>query len=313
MREGFSGEYGGIGVVVTMRDDKLTVVSPFDGTPGGKAGLQGGDVIKEVNGEPTAEMTMQKAVSRMKGKPGTNVTLTIFRETEKEEGENETKEFEVEITRANIEVPFTSAEMKGDNIGYIQLTQFIENSGTKIKSELDKLRSEGAEAFILDLRRNPGGLLGEAVGVASNFFDGGKVVTVRDRNGKEDIRRATAEIKATDAPLVVLVNGESASASEIIAGAVQDRNRATVVGTQTFGKGVVQNVIPLSDGSAVRLTTARYYTPDGNYINEKGIKPDIEIEYDLETDEDDQLQKAIEHLKEKIEKQNKELEFKSAS
>lgn len=305
MQMNFEGEFGGIGIVVTMRHEELTVVSPIEGTPGSKADLQAGDVITQIDGESTAGMTIKKAVSLMKGEPGTEVNLTVEREKEEEEDPEVIK---VSITRAMIEVPYVESEIKEDGIGYIRITQFAEEVGEDVQQELKKLEEKNAEAVILDLRNNPGGMLKEAVKVASSFIPNGPVVHIKERNGEQETLLVSSEIKPSEYPLVVLVNKGSASASEIIAGAVQDTDNGVIMGSQTFGKGVVQSVIPLDDGSALKLTTARYYTPKERYINETGIKPDIKVKYDPDdTEKDEQLQRAIKYLKKKIKEQKEEL------
>ena len=293
----FEGHFGGIGIRIIMRENKLTIVSPIKGTPGEAAGLQAEDVITHVDGKPTSEMTQKEAVDMMRGKPGTDVELTINR-PDREEPLN------VEITRADIQIPYVTSEMKTDKIGYISLAEFAEDVGLKTKKAVTTLKSKGAEAIILDLRSNPGGLLSEAVNVASNFIEDGTVVSVKKRSGDGRVLKASQQIDAVDMPLVVMTNKGSASASEIVAAAIKDYDRGTLLGTRTFGKGTVQQVVPLQDGSAVRLTMARYYTPDEDFIHEKGIKPNIKLEYDPEQEEDNQLQKAIELLKEKL-NQNK--------
>lgn len=304
MQKNFEGEFGGIGIVVTMRHEKLTVVSPIEGTPGSKADLQAGDVIVKVDQQSTEGMTIKKAVSLMKGEPGTKVKLTVERKQEEKE---KPKLIEVPITRAMIEVPHVKSEMKDDNIGYIRVTQFAEEVGSDVQQELKKLKAKNATAIIFDLRNNPGGMLKEAVKVASNFIPNGPVVHIKERTGKQETLLVSSQIKPIECPVVVLVNKGSASASEIVAGAVQDTNTGVVMGGQTFGKGVVQSVIPLDDGSALKLTTARYYTPKDRYINDTGIKPDIKVEYKSDTEQDEQLQQAIKHLQQKIKKQQEEL------
>ncbi|ADL11834.1 S41 family peptidase [Acetohalobium arabaticum] len=305
MQMNFEGEFGGIGIVVTMRHEELTIVSPIEGTPGSKADLQAGDIITQIDGESTEGMTIKKAVSLMKGEPGTEVILTIEREKDEEK---EPEVIEVSITRAMIEVPYVESEIKEEGIGYIRIAQFAEEVGADVQQELKKLEEQNAEAVILDLRNNPGGMLKEAVKVASSFIPNGPVVHIKERNGEQETLLVSSEIKPSEHPLVVLVNEGSASASEIIAGAVQDTDNGVVMGNQTFGKGVVQSVIPLDDGSALKLTTARYYTPDERYINETGIEPDIKVEYDPDdTEQDEQLQRAIKYLKKKIKEQQEEL------
>jgi carboxyl-terminal processing protease len=297
MQEEYEGHYGGIGIVITIRDNKLTIVSPIKNTPGEKADLRAGDIIVAIDGKQTSEMSQMKAVGMMRGKAGTDVTLTIDR------GDQE--EFEVEITREDIEVPYVESEMKTDQIGYISLAQFIEHVGSKVEAAVTDLQNQGARGIILDLRNNPGGLLNEAVDVASVFIDQGVVVSVRQKDQTERVLDVNPEIKShPDIPLIILTNKGSASASEIVSGAVKDYNRGKLMGVTTFGKGVVQSVVPLEDGSAVSLTTARYYTPAGNYIHEKGIKPDLKVELDIEAAKadgsDNQLDQAIEEMKNMI-------------
>ncbi|MGM0499576.1 MAG: S41 family peptidase [Bacillota bacterium] len=297
MQQEYEGHYGGIGIVITMRDNKLTIVSPIKNTPGEKAGLRAGDIISAIDGEETAEMSQMKAVNMMRGEENTDVTLTIKRGDE--------DPFDVEITRKDIEVPYVETEMKTEEIGYISLSQFIEDVGTDVEKAVADLKEQGARGIILDLRNNPGGLLNESVNVASVFLNKGVVVSVRQKDETERVLDVNQDIDSdTQIPLIVLINKGSASASEIVAGAVQDYDRAKLMGTTTFGKGVVQSVVPLKDGSAVSLTTARYYTPDGNYIHEKGIEPDLEVELDLEAAQEDgsdnQLDKAVEEMENMI-------------
>lgn len=297
MQQEYEGHYGGIGIVITMRDNKLTIVSPIKNTPGERAGLRAGDIITAIDGEETAEMSQMKAVDMMRGEENTDVTLTISRGDE--------EPFDVEITREDIEVPYVETEMKTEEIGYISLAQFIEEVGTKVETAVADLKEQGAEGIILDLRNNPGGLLNEAVDVSSVFIDQGVIVSVKQKDETERILEVNQKIKAeTEIPLIVLINKGSASGSEIVAGAIKDYDRGKLIGTTTFGKGVVQSVVPLKDGSAVSLTTARYYTPDGNYIHEKGIEPDTKIELDIEAaqedESDNQLQAAIEEMENMI-------------
>jgi carboxyl-terminal processing protease len=297
MQQEYEGHYGGIGIVITMRDNKLTIVSPIKNTPGERAGLRSGDIITAIDGQETAEMSQMKAVDLMRGEEGTDVTLTIDRGDE--------DPFEVEITREDIEVPYVETEMKTDEIGYISLAQFIENVGTKVETAVTDLKEQGARGIILDLRNNPGGLLNEAVNVSSVFLEEGVVVSVRQKDETERILKVNQDINSnTEIPLIILINKGSASASEIVSGAIKDYDRGKLIGTTTFGKGVVQSVVPLKDGSAVSLTTARYYTPDGNYIHEKGIKPDVKVELDIEAAQEDgsdnQLERAIDEMENMI-------------
>ncbi|MFO7815992.1 MAG: S41 family peptidase [Halanaerobiales bacterium] len=288
----FEGEFGGIGIVITIREEKLTIVSPIKNTPGDKADLKSGDVIKAIDGDLTSKMSQEKAVDMMRGEPGTDVTLTISRE--------ETEEFDVEITRANIEVPYVEHNMETEKIGYLTINQFAKDVGYDTQSAIQDLKSQGAEAIVLDLRTNPGGVLEESIKVASNFIDEGEVVTVKSRTKEDEVYNTVSDIDAVDLPMIVLINQGSASASEIVAGAISDYDRGMLLGKKTFGKGTVQTVIPMGDGSALRLTTARYYTPDGTFIHEKGIEPNVEVEFDPDSEEDEQLQNAIELLQEQL-------------
>ncbi|MCC3144958.1 S41 family peptidase [Halanaerobium sp. Z-7514] len=292
MQQEYEGKYGGIGIVITTRDNELTIVSPINNTPGERAGLQSGDVIKEIDGQDTAEMSQMKAADLMRGEEGTDVVLKIKRGQE--------DPFEVEITREDIEVPYVESEMKTEQIGYISLAQFIENVGSDVENELAELKEAGAQGIILDLRNNPGGILSESIDVASVFLDQGDIVSVRQRDETERVLEVNQQMNSdTEIPLIVLINVGSASGSEIVAGAFQDYERAVIMGTNSFGKGVVQSVIPLQDGSAVSLTTARYYTPKDNYIHELGIEPDIKVEFDADAaaeEVDNQLEAAIEEM-----------------
>lgn len=300
MQVEFEGHFGGIGIRIVVLNGKLTIVSPIKGTPGARVGLEAKDIITHVDGEPTSEMTQKEAVDMMRGEPGTDVEITIKRE-------GKDKPLDFNITRADIEVPNVTSEMETDEIGYISVVEFVQDVGLKVKKSITSLKAEGARAIILDLRSNPGGLLNEAVNVSSSFIEDGTIVSARQREGDPQIYKTSSDIKAVDLPLVVLTNGGSASASEIVSAAVRDHDRGQLVGTRTFGKGTVQRIIPLQDGSAVKMTIARYYTPDGDFIHEKGIEPDINIKYDPEQEEDNQINKAIELLNKKLEEKEKKL------
>ncbi|MGM0420213.1 MAG: S41 family peptidase [Bacillota bacterium] len=292
MQEEFEGEFGGIGIVITIRNDRLTIVSPISDTPGERAGLRAGDVIVEINGKPTAEMSQERAVDLMRGEPGTDLVLTIEREDEDEL-------IEVDITRAVIEVPIVETEMYEDNIGYFSISQFLQETAVKTEDAVKELEESGAEALILDLRNNPGGILDEAVDVSSIFAEEGTVLTVQQREGDPQVYDVNPEFYTTELPLIVLINRGSASGSEIVAGYVKDTDRGKLLGTQTFGKGTVQSVFPLNDGSALRLTTARYYTTGENLIDEVGIEPDYELFFEPQEEdpeEDNQLDTAIEAI-----------------
>ncbi len=277
LKKDTEGAFGGVGIVVSMKDNYITVVSPMEDTPGFKAGILSGDRILKIDGKSTEKMGLQEAVKRLRGKPGTEVTLTIIRPST-----GQTKEYK--LVRADIKVP-TIKDINGknefqvgeDKIGYVRIIQFGEQTADDLEKALSKLESKNVESIIIDLRNNPGGLLDQAVAVCGKFLPSGTLVITTE--GQSENQRAEYRIsrsgKVRKNPLVVLVNGGSASASEIVAGCFQDLRRAIIVGEQTFGKGSVQSIIPLHDGSALRLTTAKYYTPSHRVIHEKGITPDI--------------------------------------
>ncbi len=273
-----SGSFGGLGIEITLRDDILTVVAPIEGTPAYRAGLHTGDRIVKIDGLATKDMQLSDAVKRMRGKPGTKVTISIVRE-----GWTEPKDFD--IVREQIRVQSVRVHELGDGLGYLRLRQFQEQSPHDLEAALEKLSKDGMKALILDLRNNPGGLLTAAVEVSEKFIDDGRLVVYTEGRVRNQNMRFSAHAKRgyVDMPMVVLVNQGSASASEIVAGALQDWGRAVVVGTQTFGKGSVQTIIPLSDGSGLRLTTAKYFTPKGRSIHGKGITPDIIVEIPKES------------------------------
>ena len=268
-----TGSFGGLGIEITLRDDILTVVSPIDGTPAYRAGLQTGDRIVKIDGLSTKDMQLQDAVKRMRGRPGTKVTITVVRE-----GWTEPKD--VEIVREQIRVHSVRTADLGGGVAYVKLRQFQEQTPGDLAAALDKASKAGMKALLLDLRGNPGGLLTAAVEVTEEFVEDGKLVVYTEGRVRNQNMRFSANAKKSypRLPMVVLVNQGSASASEIVAGALQDWGRAIVVGTQTFGKGSVQTIIPLSDGSGLRLTTAKYFTPKGRSIHGKGITPDIIVE-----------------------------------
>ena len=267
------GEFGGLGIVITIKDGILTVVSPIEDTPAYKAGIKAGDKILKINGESTKDLTLMEAVKKLRGKPGTKVTISIFREGFK-------KLKDVTITRAIIKIKSVKKKMYENNIAYIRITQFQERTTRDLKKALKDLQKEYGEikGLVLDLRNNPGGLLSQAVGVSDVFLKKGLIVYTKGR-----VENSSYKFFAHDDgdegnyPIVVVVNAGTASASEIVSGALQDHKRAIIIGTQTFGKGSVQTIIPMDDGSAIRLTTAKYYTPSGRSIQAEGIKPDIEV------------------------------------
>ncbi|MBZ0156842.1 MAG: S41 family peptidase [Alphaproteobacteria bacterium] len=270
------GEFGGLGIQIGVKDAVLTVIAPIEDTPAYKAGLKAGDKIIKIAGELTKNMSITDAVSKMRGAKGTSITLSIIREDWKEP-----KDFT--LVRDTIKIKSVKAKMIDSVIGYIKLTQFQESTASDLSAALKSLKKDGMASLILDLRNNPGGLLNSAVEVSEQFLPPKKlVVYIKGRNGdKVEYSTEGNTPYYTDMPMVVLVNQGSASASEIVAGALKDWNRAVVIGVQTFGKGSVQSLIPLSDGSGLRLTTAKYYTPKGVSIQSVGISPDIVVK--LET------------------------------
>jgi carboxyl-terminal processing protease len=265
------GEFGGLGIQIGIKDKVLTIIAPIEDTPADKAGVQAGDKIIKIEGESTKDISLHEAVSKLRGPKGTKVTITIFREGLE-------KPLDITITRDIIKLKSVKSRIIDETIGYIKLTQFQERSSRDLKKALKELSGKEINALILDLRNNPGGLLKGAVDVTSQFLPPGKlVVYIKGRSGDKTEFDTVNGSQFYEYPMVILVNGGSASASEIVAGALQDWGKAVVLGTQTFGKGSVQTVIPLSDGSALRLTTARYYTPKGRSIQTTGITPDIEV------------------------------------
>lgn len=269
------GQFGGLGIEITVRDGILTVVAPIEDTPASRAGLEAGDQIIRIEGQLTKNMEIMEAVRLMRGEPGTSVTITLMRESF-----DKLQEFT--LVREVVKVKSVKSSVLQEGYGYIRLAQFQERSSQDLADALVKLQQDGQsdlKGLILDLRNNPGGLLDQAVEVVDLFLREGLIVYTKGREPEAQMEfSATAEGTEPDYPLVILINGGSASASEIVAGALQDHGRAVVLGTQSFGKGSVQTIIPLSDQSGLRLTTARYYTPRGTSIQAKGIMPDIEVQ-----------------------------------
>lgn len=262
------GEFGGLGIQIGMKDKALTVIAPIEDTPAYKAGIKAGDKIAKIDKESTQDMTLQDAVSKMRGAPKTSVTISILRE-----GWEAPKDFT--LVREIIKIKSVKSKVLEDKIGYIKLSQFQEMTSSDLASAMKKMESEKVSGLVLDMRNNPGGLLNSAIDVTSQFLPKGKlVVYTKTRSGEKSEFFTDGESYFTR-PMIVLVNQGSASASEIVAGALKDWNRAAILGTQTFGKGSVQTVIPLSDGAGLRLTTAKYYTPKGTSIQNTGITPDI--------------------------------------
>lgn len=270
------GEFGGLGIEVTTEDGIIKVISPIDDTPAAKAGLQPGDLITHLDDHLVTEYTLSEAVDKMRGKPNTKIKLTVRR------GGLSGKPFDVVLTRAIIKIKSVKSEIKENTIGYIRITAFNEQTQTGLDAamaEFDKKLGNKLTGYIVDLRNNPGGLLEEAISVSSTFLPANlPVVSTKGRHSEDNqVFSSRGGDRAGGKPIVVLVNGGSASASEIVAGALQDHHRAIVIGTKSFGKGSVQTIIPLQNGAAMRLTTARYYTPSGRSIQALGIEPDIKV------------------------------------
>ncbi len=268
------GRFGGLGIEITLKDGLLTIVSPIEGTPAWRKGLKAGDRIVKINGELTRGITLTEAVKKLRGEPGTEVTVTILREKER-------RVFDVTLKREIIEIPdIRKKVILEGNVGYLRISEFREGTPRELEKAISELEKKGAQAYLLDLRNNPGGLLESAVKVASIFLEVNKLVvyTLDKDNNKVEYKSYPLGKHILGKPLVILVNEGSASGSEIVAGALQAHKRAIILGTNTFGKASVQTVLPLSDGSALRLTTAKYYTPKGELIEDKGITPDIYVE-----------------------------------
>src|SRR5271165_5444348 len=268
------GEFGGLGIEVSMENGLVKVVSPIDDTPAARAGLKPGDLITHLDGDPVQGMTLPEAVEKMRGPINSEIKLTIRREGR--------EPFDVKLTRATIKIQSVRSHLEGDNIAYIRITTFNEQTDVGLNNAMKNLKQQAGGKLlgvVLDLRNDPGGLLDQAVAVADAFLDKGEIVSTRGRRS-EDAQRYNARPGdiAAGLPMVVLINGGSASASEIVAGALQDHHRAILLGTRSFGKGSVQTIIPLPGHGAMRLTTARYYTPSGRSIQAKGIDPDIVVE-----------------------------------
>ena len=268
-----SGKFGGLGIEVSMRDGILTVISPIEGTPAFDAGIQAKDKIVKIENDSTLDMSLNDAVSRLRGEVGSPVSITILRDRLK-------APLLVKIVRDIIKVQSIKKKVYHSDIGYIKIRSFSKNTSSDLDKALSYLRNKNITKLILDVRNNPGGLLNQAVEVSDRFLGNGNLIVYTKGRIKDQNSRFTThdKIKHVDYPMIILVNGGSASASEIVAGALQDLGRAVILGTPTFGKGSVQTIMPLSDGSALRLTTARYYTPSGKIIQENGIIPDIVIE-----------------------------------
>jgi len=288
------GSFTGVGIEITMRENVITVVSPIEGTPAYKAGIKAGDKIIKINDELTNDMTLADAVKLIRGAKGTEVKITVSREGSE-------KPLDFNIVRDVIPLRSVRALKLSPDIGYIRISNFQSKTEQDLTENLKKLESEeGIKGLILDLRNNPGGLLNQAIKVSDVFLDEGIIVSTKGRDSRQDMEiSATRNGVKRSYPIIVLVNEGSASASEIVAGALQDNKRALVLGTKTFGKGSVQTILPLSDGSGLRLTTARYYTPSGNSIQLTGIQPDIELAFVAPDPEKTGEKKPIQFIREK--------------
>lgn len=284
-----NGQFTGIGVLMEQKGENLTVVQVFENSPAQESGVQSGDIIIAVDGKPVQGMTEEETSGLIRGSEGTTVTLKVLRGA---------AELEFMMTRRAIELPIVTEKMIDTGtrkIGYVRLEQFSLDSGVKLRGAVDKLVGEGAEAIILDLRNNGGGLLDESINVASTFIQDGPIVSVVGRDGESQVYSARGDANET-IPLALLVNGYSASASEIVAGAIKDDARGRLVGEKTFGKGVVQSIVPLSNGGGIKYTAGSYYTPKGIDINKIGIEPDIPVGDDPATPVDEVLDRAVAEL-----------------
>jgi len=272
------GEFGGLGIEVTMENGVVKVVAPIDDTPASRAGLMSGDLITHLDKEQILGLTLQEAVEKMRGPVNSPITLTIVRKGTEDP-------FEVKVVRDVIHINPVKYNAEGDDVGYIRLTTFNEQTTANLQKAIEDLKKQlgpKLKGYIVDLRNNPGGLLDQAISVSDAFLDQGAIVLTRGRNLEETQRSNARPGDMTDGQkIVVLINGGSASASEIVAGALQDHHRATIIGTRSFGKGSVQTIIPLGSNGALRLTTARYYTPSGRSIQAKGIEPEVVVEEEL--------------------------------
>lgn len=289
------GKFGGLGIEISIRDGVLTVVSPLEDTPADKAGIQANDQIIKIDDQPTQDMSLMDGVQKMRGPKGTKVKLTIIRKGER-------KPLEFELTRDIIAIQSIKFRTLDPGYGYLRISSFQSGTTSDLRKALDKLEEENRplNGLVLDLRNDPGGLLDQAVEVSDEFLDKGLIVYTGGRLESQKMRfEAHKNSKPRDYPIIVLVNSGSASASEIVAGALQDHKRALILGEPTFGKGSVQTVIPLSDGSALRLTTSLYYTPSGRSIQAKGIEPDILVKREMPQKEDEESTEEVRRIREK--------------
>ena len=291
-----SGEFGGLGIEVGMEAGVVKVISPIDDTPASRAGIKAGDYIVKIDGEQVQGKSLTEAVDLMRGLVGTSIELTIRRRGEK-------KALTIIVVREIIEIQSVKTDTLENNIGYIRLTSFNENSGKQIKKKINQLENENkVKGYILDLRNNPGGLLSQAIKISDFFLDHGEIVSTKSRNASENRKWFAKKGDLTNGkPIILLINYGSASAAEIVAGALKDHKRAILIGENSYGKGSVQSIIPLKNKGAIRLTVAKYYLPSGKSISEVGVSPDIEIseqdeEFKIKTENDNQLNYAIKLL-----------------
>ena len=292
--EELSSEFSGVGIQVEERDNRIVVVSPIAGTPAEAAGIRRGDQLVKVDGRPLENPTLDKTIKLIRGKPGSEVTLTMLRS-------NLGRELDFKLKRQRILMPSVrNASLRSDGVGYLQITQFSEPTGSEFADTLARLEKNGLRALVIDLRNNPGGLLTAAIEVCNEFFDHNELVVYtqgRTPESRENFK-ADGRHPARTYPIVVLVNGGTASAAEIVAGAMQDTRRAVVIGERTFGKGSVQSVIEMDNGEGMRLTTARYYTPSGRVIHEHGVEPQAEVEISEDDESKIRLQQSRVELNE---------------
>lgn len=283
LMESLNGRYSGIGLSVqASKEGYIKAVSVFDNSPAKEAGIEPGDYITKVNGKAYGASQLEEAVAEIKGEPGTEVTLTILRT---EEGKTDSKEFDIKVSRADVNVDTIDddiLEIRDKKIGYIHIKAFDDITWQDFSDSYSKLMAQDIDGLVLDVRNNPGGALDVVINIADNFLDEGVIVTTKDKNGKEVVEKSDAS--ASDIPMVILQNENSASASEILAGAMKDRGRAKVIGTQSFGKGVVQKIFNLENGAGAKITISEYFTPNGTQINKVGVTPDIEVSSEEDLD-----------------------------
>ena len=289
LKEHTEGEFGGIGVTMGFKDNKVTIISVLPDTPGEKAGLAAGDEIMAVDGTPVSELQPEEVAMHIRGEVGTHVTLTISRDG---------SESDYDIERATIKIETAKGKVLADGMGYIRIASFSENTDKEFKAAYDELEAQGMKGLIIDLRENPGGLVTSCVNIANMVVPKGPIVSVVERDGSKEVHESKLEEEKY--PIVVLIDGNSASASEILAGALQDTGAATIVGTKSYGKGSVQVVMPMFHNDALKLTIAKYYTPNGRCIDGIGIEPDVAIDFQQGDTTDVQLEKAEEVLREKM-------------